>query len=483
MEKTEIWGFLDGKSEDFSRLSDEIWNHPETCFEETVSAELLCKALEKEGFTVEKNIAGMKTAFIGRFGHGKPVIGFLAEFDALSGMSQEAGLAEKKPMEGCKNGHGCGHNLLGVGSLAGAVGFKRYLEEQEREGTILYFGCPAEEGGSGKSFMAREGCFDGLDCALCWHPGDFNKVMNASCLANYQIYYHFKGISAHAASAPPMGRSALDAVELMNTGVQYLREHIIPEARVHYAVTNTGGFSPNVVQAEAEVLYLIRAPRNEQVEEIYRRVNKIAQGAALMTETELEIDFVKGCSNLVPNDTLCEVMYQNLSNIPLPEYTEEEMEYIRKLSITMPPYAAGMKAKIQAVPKERIAVETRKELLAQSGDPVYRFVLPLGPSNTVVPASTDVGDVSWNTPTVQCQTVTWPAGTPGHSWQAVTVGKSSIAHKGMLLAGKVLAATAIDLAEHPEIIEKAKEELCTRLAGAPYQCPIPPEIRPRSISK
>lgn len=258
-------------------------------FLEKHSSEYIISKLEEQGFEVERGVCGIETAFVATFGSAKPIVGFLGEYDALPSLSQEKGIAEYKPIASGGNGHGCGHNLLGTGSFAAAVAVKDYMEENNVIGTVKYFGCPAEEFGDGKAFMAKAGIFDDLDFALCWHPAPINSVFKMDVLAINQVYFRFKGRSAHAAASPHLGRSALDAVELMNIGVNYLREHIIPEARVHYAVTNTGGDAPNVVQSNAEVLYLIRAPRVSQVQSIYERVCKIAEGAALMTETELEI--------------------------------------------------------------------------------------------------------------------------------------------------------------------------------------------------
>ena len=293
MGKQTAWEEIDKKSSEIFTASDEIWGCAETAFTEEKSMKILCDVLKAEGFTVETGLADVKTAFKGTFGSGKPVIGILGEFDALSGLDQEAGATEKIVVHDGASGHGCGHNMLGTASLSAASGIKKYLEESGKPGTVIYFGCPGEEGGSGKSFMARDGVFDNLDFAVTWHPGDKNVVSVGSSLANYQIIYRFYGQASHAAACPELGRSALDAVELMNTGVQYLREHIIQEARIHYAITNTGGYSPNVVQPYSEVLYLIRAPKNSQVKEIYERVNDIARGAALMTGTKMELQFVK----------------------------------------------------------------------------------------------------------------------------------------------------------------------------------------------
>lgn len=470
-----ITEIIEQKRDLFIQVSDRIWEFAETRFEEYRSAELLCKTLESEGFTVEKGVAGIETAFIGSYGSGAPVVGILGEYDALSGLSQERGLATHTPVEAGGNGHGCGHNLLGTGSLAAAVAIRHYMEENQIKGTVRYYGCPAEEGGSGKAFMARESLFDDLDFAICWHPQSYNTLMSVRSLANYQVYFKFKGKAAHAAAAPYLGRSALDAVELMNVGVNYLREHIIPDARVHYAITNTGGHSPNVVQAEADVLYLIRAPHTQQVEEIYQRICKIAQGAAMMTETAVEIIFDKACSNLIPNQTLERVMHKNFSELGVPEFSQEEEEFANQICSTIP--ESDKNSETQMMVKVMGAVS--KELLeTMKNKNLSTVLLPLQPAPFLMPGSTDVGDVSWIVPTVQCSTACFAKGTQLHSWQAVAQGGTSIGHKGMLHAGKVMAATAIDVLLRPETIEEAKAELLEKLGGAKYVCPIPADVRP-----
>ena len=472
---------IDREKSVLTDASDRVWNVPETAFQEFKSTEILCELLEKEGFAVEKNLAGIATAFSGRFGSGKPVIGFLGEYDALSGLSQVEDLFEKKPIADGEPGHGCGHNLLGVGSVAAAIAMKEYLEKNGKEGTVVFYGCPGEEGGSGKGFMARDGVFDELDFAVSWHPSDLNEVVVGSSLANYQIYYRFYGVSSHAAGCPELGRSALDAVELMNTGVQYLREHVIQEARIHYAITNTGGFSPNVVQPFAEVLYLIRAPKNDQVKEIYERINDIARGAALMTGTRMEMQFVKACSNLVDNTTMEEVMQKNLESIEFEPYTEEELAYAKQMQDTF----GGSKLNIQDILKryEKSHKAMVEEVLTPHlNDVICTAILPLMDTETPMAGSTDVGDVSWVCPTVQVNVCTEAFGTPGHSWQIVAQGKSTIAHKGMVFAGKVMAATAIDMYENPELIDKAKEELAKRVGPEGYVAPIPAGIRPMAIN-
>ncbi|MET3291227.1 UNVERIFIED_CONTAM: aminobenzoyl-glutamate utilization protein B [Brevibacillus sp. OAP136] len=462
--------FIENKQEKLIRISDQIWGYAETRFEETQSAALLCQALEEEGFAVEKGIANMPTAFVASYGSGSPVVAILGEYDALSGLSQEKGLPTEQAIQAGGNGHGCGHNLLGTGSLAAAIALKDMMEQEGLAGTVRYYGCPAEEGGSGKTYMAREGCFDDIDFALCWHPMTVNGVMPGSSLANYQVYFKFKGKSSHAAASPHLGRSALDAVELMNIGVNYLREHIIQDARVHYAITNSGGFSPNVVQAHAEVLYLIRAPKTPQVHEIYERVCSIARGAALMTGTEVEIVFDKACSNLVPNNTLESTLHGVLSEIGVPTFTEDELAFANELQATLA--AADIADELSKFPKELAAALKEK--------PMSEIIMPYSPavSNRPIGGSTDVGDVSWLAPTAQFVGACWVLGTPAHTWQVVTIGATSIAHKGMLQAGKVLAGTALQVMKNPELLAKAKQELQDRLGDDQYQCPIPAEVMP-----
>ena len=471
---------VDAKQEMYIDANDRIWEYAETAFEEFKSMDKLCELLEKNGFKVEKGVGGITTAFTGTWGSGKPVIGFLGEFDALSGLSQEPGSAVKKAITSGAAGHGCGHNCLGVASVAGAVAAKDYLEASGKSGTIVYFGTPGEEGGSGKAFMAREGVFDGIDVALTWHPGTTNQIFTGSSNANVQVLYKFKGVSAHAAGDPHLGRSALDAVELMNIGVQFLREHMVDAARVHYAIVDAGGYSPNVVQPTASVLYLIRSPKNSQVQELYERVNKIAKGAALMTETELEIDFVKGCSNLLVNQTLEEALYKNMEEVGVPTYTDEEKKLASDV-IKSYENPADEPANLINRWGDKMTSEIEEKLRARPS--LNDFLMPYLSYETPMAGSTDVSDVSWVAPTGQIIAVTTAAGTPGHSWQYVSCNKTSIAHKGVLYTGKVLGGTAIDLINNPEIIEAAKAEFKKRLGGETYQCPIPKGVNPRPIGQ
>lgn len=470
-----IKDFLNSNRERFEKISKHIWDHPETRYLEFESSRFLADELEKEGFYVERGVGGIETAFIATYGEHKPVIGFLGEFDALSGLSQKAESTVQEALEPGGVGHGCGHNLLGTGSLASAYAVKAYLEENNINGTVKFYGCPAEEGGSGKTFLVREGVFDGLDIALTWHPSYVNTIMSLSSLANYQVYFRFKGIASHAANSPHLGRSALDAVELMNVGANYLREHIIPEARIHYAITNTGGLSPNVVQSEAEVLYLIRAPKVAQVDEIYKRVCKIAEGAALMTETEMSLVFDKACSNYEPNRTLENVLYTKLQEAGAIHPTEDEKRFAEGIWQSLSEgeknnFVGGM----ESFGYKGDGSEFEGKYLA---DIISDYV----PSDAVMPGSTDVSDVSWVVPTAQLTAATCALGTPLHTWQMVSQGTSPFAHSGMLLAAQAMAETAIHLFENEEVLRMAKDEHKKRRAKEPYFSPIPKDVQPSAV--
>ena len=477
--KQTAFDYIDEKSGVITDVSDKIWDYAELSLREYKSGELYAKVLKEEGFTVEHPFDNIETAFRASYGSGKPVIGILAEYDALTGLSQIAGSETRKELVADGNGHGCGHNLLGAGSMAAAFAIKKYLEEKgEGSGKVILYGCPGEEGAATKAFMARDGVFAECDAALTWHPGNVNQVTSGTCNTCIQTEYKFTGVASHAAGAPDKGRSALDAVELMNIGVQFLREHVVPEARIHYAITNTGGYSPNVVQPYAEVLYLIRAPKNSQVEEIYQRVNKIAEGAAHMTETRVEIDFVKGCSNLMSNKVIAKELWDNLVELGAPEYTEEEMKFAKAISEGVGDSRFESLEKIAKNCKDKAA---KAEVLSHKGESMYRFVAPFNPDGIMSFGSTDVGDVSWNCPTAQAYVATWAAGTPGHSWQVVSQGKSGLAHKGLIYAAKAMAGAAIDMYEDPEIIAKAKAEMEEELDGDTYHCPIPDGCKPRAL--
>ena len=462
-----ISSLIEAKSEASVALSNTIWAVPELHFQEKKSVQYMKAALEKEGFATEVGVAGLETALVGTFGSGKPVIAFLGEYDALPGLSQKGGATHYEPLENGGSGHGCGHNLLGTGAFAAAVAVKDYLEQHNQSATIRFYGCPAEENGSGKAYMAKAGIFDDVDIAISWHPGTFTSVMTCSSLANYAVTFKFTGKSAHAAAAPHLGRSALDAVELMNVGVNYLREHIIPEARLHYAVTDSGGTSPNVVQPYAEVTYLVRAPKKQQVQEIYQRVENIAKGATLMTGTSVEIAFEGAASNLIPNKTLYDAMQKQILEIGMPTYTIEDEQHAQAIFNTFSP-------EIQA----SSFVGLKKEDAMQLKDKVIADHIPSVLPEFIMGGSTDVGDVSWIVPTVQCTTVCMALGTPLHTWQVVSQGVMPIAHKGMLQAANIMACTAVELINNPALIAEAKKEWKERLDGETYVSLIPEGTMP-----
>ncbi|MCM3387158.1 M20 family metallopeptidase [Ureibacillus chungkukjangi] len=454
-------------------LADRIWDVPETRYQEVESAKILKTYLVANGFEIEMGIGGIDTAFVAKYGSTGPIIGILGEFDALPGLSQKAGSDVREALIEGGNGHGCGHNLLGTAGIGAVRLLKDLIDKGEVEGRIHYFGCPAEEGGSGKTFMVREGVFNNVDVALTWHPNSFTSVFNYSSLANYQVYFEFEGTASHAANSPHLGRSALDAVELMNVGVNYLREHISSNARVHYAVTNSGGISPNVVQANAEVLYLIRANTIQEVDDIYKRVLKIAEGAALMTETKVKVKFDKACSNYIANDTVNKIVYDKLQLVGLPTYSEEELDYAKKMAKTITP--SELTSALQEI--KSINEDSHVEDLIEKDSTFYPEVIPYQKSTITMAGSTDVADVSWVVPTSQFFTTCFVLGTPLHTWQLVSQGRTGLAHKGMLYASKVLALTAIELLENPELIVQAKNELREQTNGQ-YVNPIPKEVLP-----
>ena len=454
----------------FCDVSRKIWEYAELSLKEFQSAALYEKVLAENGFAVTSNMGGIKTAFCGSWGHGHPVIGILGEFDALSGLSQQAGCTHHAPLIPGGSGHGCGHNLLGAGALGAALGVKAYLEETGGPGTVIFYGCPGEEGGAAKAFMAREGLWYGLDAALTWHPDDCNEAAAGSSNACIQVQYLFHGVAAHAAGSPEKGRSALDAVTLMNMGVEFLREHMDTKARIHYAITNAGGCSPNVVPARASVLYLVRSDKVEKALALQKRVDTIARAAAMMTETTLERKFIDGLAEVVPNTPLEALLHKNLSEQGAPVYTEEELAFAAALEKTF--HTEGYVPGAGSC-QEAYAAAVRG---IQKG-PMNDFVMPLFTGDAFSPGSTDVGDVSWQCPTAQLHVAAWPNGCPGHSWQNVSCGKSPLGYKALLKAAQVLCGAAIDLLEQPELLSAAREEFAARTAGG-YHCPIPAEAVP-----
>ena len=459
------------KQELVVEVSDRIFDFAETGFHEFETAKLYQQVLEKEGFAVEMGIAGMPTAFKASYGSGKPVVGFLAEYDALPELSQLGGCTERKPACGENpDGHGCGHNLLGAGTLAAALAVKAYLEENPGKGTVVLFGCPSEEKGNGKTIMARDGIFDGVDAALTWHPDTANAVWTTSSLANVSVFFNFKGVTSHAAAAPELGRSALDAAELMSVGVNYLREHIISDARIHYAYRDVGGIAPNVVQGHSRVHYFIRAPKSWQVQEIYKRVIDVAEGAAKMTGTEMTYELYAGLSDFIPNHALSEVLYESLEEVGGPEFDEEDFALARRF-FTETATEDELEAKKAAVKKKY-----GQEAEAFMERPLNTRIEPLVWAGRVLPGSTDVGDVQHIVPCVQVMTATCNLAAPGHSWQITACAGMSIGMKGMLYGAKVMAATAMKLVDDPKLVEEAKEEFKKQMNGKTYKCPVTEEI-------
>jgi aminobenzoyl-glutamate utilization protein B len=428
--KTESMKMLDGGYEQYKQIALQIWDHAELGYKEVKSTALLQQTLKNEGFTVEAGVADIPTAFVATYGSGQPVIGILAEYDALPGIAQQA-VPEKKTIEGKAGGHACGHHLFGAASVAAGVSIKKLIEEKKLKGTIKVFGCPAEEGGSGKVYMVRAGLFNDVDVAIHWHPGAENGVTMTSALANSSAKFRFYGLSAHAAGAPERGRSSLDAVESMNYMVNLMREHIPQETRIHYVITS-GGKAPNVVPDFAEVYYYVRHPKRDQVKQIFERVVTAAKAAAMGTETKMDYEIIGGTHDLLLNRTLGEAMQKNLEKVGGVKYTEEEIQFAQKIQ-------SSFTYKAPAISQADSIAPLKIEMDAGGG-------------------STDVGDVSYAVPTVGLRAATWVPGTPAHSWQAVACGGTAIGTKGMLVAAKTMALTAIDLFTDPTLIQKSKDE-------------------------
>lgn len=431
-EKQKIIEALDQKQTVYAETAMQIWDSAEIGYKEFKSCALLQDLLKQEGFEVEEGVASLPTGFIASYGTGKPVVGILAEYDALPGISQEAVPYRKEREDGTNSGHACGHHLFGTGAVAAAVEVKNWLSETGTQGTIRVYGTPAEEGGSGKVYMARDGLFDDVDVSMYWHAGNQNSVRVASNLAIASVKYRFQGISTHAAGAPERGRSALDGVEAMNYMMNLMREHVPSESRIHYVITK-GGEAPNVVPAFAEVYYFMRHPDMRVVKDILDRSIKAAEGAAMGTGTTMEYEMTGGSFNILPNEILSRIMHNNLSMVGGVDYSAEERDFAEKLMTTY---------KSDGLTPE----------MAASVEP---FVITEKAGNY----STDAGDVSWIVPMVSMSSATWPPGTPGHSWQAVAAGGTSMGVKGMIVSAKTMAMTVIDIYKDPSIAEKARAEL------------------------
>ncbi len=460
-----VWDLTDAKSEEFTALANRIFDAPEIAYTERRAAAEHAEMLHRQGFRVTEGAAGIPTAVIGEWGEGGPVIAILGEYDALPALSQTAGAAVHDPVEAGGAGHGCGHNLLGGAAILAATAMRDWLEAEGVPGRIRYYGCPAEEGGAAKTYMVRDGLFDDVDAAITWHPQSYTAVDDARSLANTRIDFTFHGKAAHAAGAPELGRSGLDAVELMNIGVNYLREHMPDDARVHYAYLDAGGIAPNVVQARATVRQLIRASNLADLADLVARVRAIADGAALMTGTRVESRVHSAVSNLVGNRPLEEAMQRQLDALGPVPFDAADRDFAERIRATLG--------------KGDIAASFQQMGRKPDYDlPLCNFVVPLDRPSRGGLGSTDVGDVSWAVPTVQARVATCAIGTPLHTWQMTAQGKAAAAHKGMVHAAKAMAGLARALVQDERLRQAAKRDHAAHLAETPYACPIPDDVRP-----
>lgn len=430
---------IQGHYADYRQVAQQIWGFAEVGFKETKSSALLQQTLREAGFTIEAGVAGMPTAFVATYGSGKPVIGILAEFDALPGLAQMA-VADKTPIAGQAAGHGCGHNLFGTASVAAGIEVKKLMQEGKLKGTVRVYGTPAEEGGSGKVYLVRSGHFADVDAVVHWHPGNENRVMMNKYLANSSAKFRFHGIASHAAMSPERGRSALDAVEAMDNMVNMMREHVPQETRIHYIITN-GGKAPNVVPDFAEVYYYVRHPNRADVKDIFARVVKAAEGAALGTGTTMDYEIIGGTHDLLLNETLGRALQRNLDQVGGVRYTPQEMAFGQQIQSSL-----GF-----VVPAVATAAAVSPFTIRDGG------------------GSTDVGDVSYVVPTVGLEAATWIPGTPAHSWQAVACSGTEVGTKGLMVAAKTMALTAIDLFADAPLLAKAKAELKQQVGPYVYK--------------
>lgn len=471
-EKQLIREIVEEKADIIAGINRAVWEYAEFGYHEEQSAEKIKSVLREEGFQLEEGLAGIPTAFAGSFGSGRPVIGILAEYDALPDLSQKAGCAVPCPVEGKKYGHGCGHSALGAGAVGAAVAVKEYLKRTGAAGTVRLYGCPAEETGFGKAFMVKGHCFDGIDAAFCWHPMDGNMSMSVRTVAYYKVRFDFKGRTSHAGAAPELGRSALDACELMNVGVNYLREHIISDARVHYAYLDCGGEAPNIVQDHASLLYFIRAPKLSQSGEILERMKKIAEGAALMTETKVKIKVLGGMSDTIPNPSLSKLLSDAYLETGAPDFGEEEFAIAREFLAAMPEEqrtrVVKNGAKQNGITEEEFARR-----------PLNTFILPYNPAmrDKVMTGSSDVGDVSYQVPTAQITAATGIPETGAHTWQMTAQVGTSIGDKASQAVARAIALACVKLYEDPELLDAAKKELEDETGGV-YVSPIPEDVIP-----
>jgi len=473
-EREQITELVYARKDMAEKLAMDIWSYAELSYNEEKSAAAIIEIMEREGFGIVKGIADIPTAFTAtkKIGTGGPVIGFLAEYDALDGLSQKAGVAERCPVEGNVSGHGCGHNLLGAGTVLSAIATAEFMEKNGKSGTVVLYGCPAEEGAGSKQFIARAGCFDNVDYVYCWHPSTMNTVSGIGKVAIMGANFHFEGVASHAGAEPELGRSALDAVELMNVGCNYLREHMIDEARIHYAYSDAGGTAPNVVQAHATIKYEVRAPKVAQMQELFARVVNVAKGAALMTETKMTYEITMAFSDCVSNRTLAPVLDEALKEYGAPVWTEEDYETASEFLRTYPKTTLN---NIKDMVRREFPDDDPNDILAR---PLHSGVIPYDPRETRYESgSTDVGDVGYVTPTVTLSVATACIGNAGHSWQNTAFSGSAIGLKGMMRAAEVMALASVRTIDMPELVKKAKAEVLDMNGGA-YVCPLPDYTMP-----
>ena len=467
MTKEKAWGWIDENKKHIVKLSDRVWEYAELGLVEERSSKLLADELERNGFEVERGVAGMPTAFVAKWSNGEdPTIGLMGEYDALPGLSNEK-VPLKEPLKPGAPGHGCGHNIHGVTAVAAAIATRHEMEEAGISGTLKMYGCPAEENYDAKVFMVRAGLFRGVDACLSHHPGSINTASLSSSTAINSVKFHYYGKTSHAAGSPEQGRSALDAVELMNIGVNYLREHVIDKARIHYIIEEGGG-QPNVVPDYARSWYYIRAPERDQLDHIYARILKIAEGAALMTETALKVEFLTGVYNTLPNKALSEVVVSNMREVGAPNYTAQELAFAAEIA--------------KSFPREQKVDNLRKSKMPHSEKyldvNIVTDILDPWNEGEVSGGSTDVADVGWQTPTMEFSTAALVLGAPGHSWQTVACSGTSLGHKSLIFAAKTMAGATIDLLTKPELLPKAREEYANKMQGRRYRCAIPDDVEP-----
>lgn len=448
-------------------VHDKIWNWAEVGLQEFKTGKLLADTLEMNGFKLERGVADMPTAFVATYGTGEPVIGIMGELDSLPGLSQKA-VPHREPVSEGQPGHGCGHHGYATAALGGALAVKAAIDTESLRGTVKCFGCPAEETLVGKVFMVRDGVFNGVDACLGHHPGSMNTVRLGSGNAMNSVKFEFFGVPAHAGSSPERGRSAQDAVELMNVGVNYMREHVVQETRIHYVVEEAG-HEPNVVPAYARVWYYMRAPTRALVSEYYNWLLEIANAADMMARTTHKVRFLTGVHNGISNPPLAELIVSNMREVGVPTYTNEEYEFARELAKSIPKEQKVTMLSRSTIPNAMDLVDV--DICSQIYD-------PSGDERRGGGGSSDVADVAWNTPTQQFSTTMFILGSPGHSWQNVASGGMSIGHKSSIFASKVMASTVIDLLTKPEELVKAKEAWKERIKNLVYKSPLPPDLKP-----